>query len=357
MLRVIIAVLAALIISLLITPLTKKPALKLGASDEPGGRKVHTKVMTRLGGLGIYCGFVVGFIIYGDFSREMVGLLISASFITAVGMVDDCRDISPKLKLVGQIAAALILIGFGVRLEYITIPFSGVVVDCGFWGYPLTLLWLVGVCNAVNLIDGLDGLAGGISIIATLTIGVVAYNGGIIAVTAICLYLAGAVAGFLKWNFHPATLFMGDCGSLLLGFLLASLSLMSLAEGATVIALAVPILILAVPILDTLFAIIRRLINHKPVFQADKNHFHHRLMARGLNHGETVLLIYGVTFLFGAVAVLITMLPAVYGIISGLIAVCLVLLGAVRLGLFRLTEEDEDKPVPENPREDIDSVD
>lgn len=342
MLRVLAAFLVALVVALLVTPQTKKLAIKLGVYDEPDARKVHKGMMTRLGGLGIYAGFLAGFLVYGDFSRPMLGLLVSTSFVTAVGFYDDIRDISPKLKLLGQIVAAVILMVFGVHLEYLTIPFTESIIDIGLLGYPLSILWVVGICNAVNLIDGLDGLASGVSAIAALSMGIVAYVSSLSVVAALCIVLVGCILGFLKWNFHPAKLFMGDCGSLLLGFVLAVFSLLGLSEGATLIALFVPIIILGIPVLDTSFAIIRRRRQHKPVFQADKGHFHHQLLDLGLSHKDTVLFIYAITLLFGTVAVLITLLPSFYSVIVFVLALILIFAGSLKLGIFgerRNTEE------------------
>ncbi|MGI5874180.1 MAG: glycosyltransferase family 4 protein [Bacillota bacterium] len=339
MLKVILAFIVAVAVALLVTPQTKKLAMRLGVYDEPDSRKVHKGLMTRMGGIGIYAGFLCGFLVYGNFTRPFLGLLLSASFITVVGLYDDIRDISPKLKLLGQIIAAAILLIFGVHLEFLTIPFTDSIIDVGIWGYPLSLLWVVGVCNAVNLIDGLDGLAAGVSGIAAMSIGVVAYSSGLNSVTALCIILVGSIFGFLKSNFHPAKLFMGDCGSLFLGFLLAVYSLMSVSEGATLIGLSVPILILGLPILDTLFAIVRRHRSGKPIFQADKGHFHHRLLKKGLSHRDTVLFIYAVTFLFGTIAVLISLLPTAYSILASLMAVMLIFAGALKLGILDMSDD------------------
>lgn len=339
MLRVILAFLVALVVSLMVTPQTKKLAIKLGVYDEPDARKVHKGQMTRMGGLGIYAGFLCGFLIYGDFSRSMVGLLVSCTFITALGFYDDVKNIAPKLKFLGQIVAAIILMVFGIHLEFFSIPFTDQIIDMGFLSYPITLLWLVGVCNAVNLIDGLDGLASGVSAIAALSIGVVAFSSGIGIVAVLCVILVGSILGFLRWNFHPATLFMGDCGSLTLGFLLAVFSLMGISEGVTLIGLAVPVLILGIPILDTFFAIIRRKRSHKPIFQADKGHFHHLLLGMGMSHRDTVLFIYAITFLFGSMAVLITMLPTFFSILTSFMALLLIFAGAMKLGIL----DGEDK--------------
>lgn len=339
MLRVIFSCFVALLVAFLVTPQTKKLAMKLGVYDAPDERKVHKGLMTRMGGLGIYAGFLAGFLVFGDFSRSMIGLLLSCTFVVGVGFYDDVKNISPRLKLLGQIVAALILMAFGVHLEYFSIPFTDTIIDLGAFGYFISLLWLVGVCNAVNLIDGLDGLASGVSAIAALSLGVVTYAGGLTYVAVLCVILFGSIMGFLRWNFNPAHLFMGDCGSLLLGFLLAVFSLMGISEGATLIGLSVPILILGIPILDTFFAIIRRKRSGKPIFQADKGHFHHLLLGMGLNHRDTVLFIYAITFLFGTMAVLITLLPTMYSILAAFVVLLLIFAGALKLGILNKEEK------------------
>ena len=332
--RICIAVLIGLLVSFLVTPLTKKLAERWGVFDAPDERKVHKGIMTRLGGVGIYCGFIAGLLVYGEFSRLMIGLAVSATFIMAVGLYDDVKNISPKLKLLGQIIGAVIFIAFGAQLEYITNPLNGDLIHLGLWGYPITLFWLVGVCNAVNLIDGLDGLASGISTIAALSLAVVSLAKGFTASGAIALILVGSILGFLRYNFHPAQLFMGDCGALFLGFVLGALSLMGLSDGATMVALFIPIMVLGVPILDTCFAIIRRKLHHKPIFGADKGHLHHQLMERGLDHQDTVLLIYAFTFILGALAVFVTLLPSLYSIIVLLIFLIVIVAGAAKIGIF-----------------------
>ena len=337
--RLLIAFLAGIVISLLVTPLTKKMARHFGVYDEPDARKVHTGVMTRLGGLGIYCGFIAGILVYGEFSRTLLGLALSASIVVAVGLYDDIKNISPKMKLLGQIIAAIVLICFDVRLEFITNPITGAIFDLGWIGYPITLLWLVGVSNAVNLIDGLDGLASGVSGIAALSLAVVSLAKGFTVSGCIALILVGGILGFLRYNFHPAQLFMGDCGALFLGFVIGALSILGLSEGATIISFFIPIMVLGIPILDTLFAIIRRKMNHKPVFEADKGHLHHQLMARGFSHKDTVLFIYAITFLLGAFAVMVTLLPSVYSIFLLIFASALIMVGAVKIGVLSIHKE------------------
>ncbi len=332
--RMIIAFLVALAVSLLMTPVTKKLGIKLGIFDQPDARKVHSGSMTRLGGIGIYCGFLAGLLAYGNFTKPVLGLLISSTMVVAVGLYDDIKGITPKMKILGQVAAAIVLIGFDVRLEFLTNPINGNLIDMGFWGLPITLFWLIGVSNAVNLIDGLDGLAGGISAIAALSLAVVSLSKGFWGSGAIALVLVGSLAGFLRYNFHPAKLFMGDCGALFLGFVLGALSILGLSEGTTVIALFIPIMVLGIPILDTFFAIVRRYKNNKPIFEADKGHLHHRLLDMGVDHKYTVLFIYAITFILCALAVLVTLLPTLSSIVLLLLTIVLIFVGAARLGIM-----------------------
>lgn len=341
--RIILAFIVALIVAILVTPLTKKLAIRLGVFDEPDARKVHKGTMTRLGGLGIYCGFLAGVLVYGEYSTLMWGIILSCTIIVGVGFIDDVKNISPKMKLLGQLAGAVVLMLFGVHLEYLTNPVNGNLIDLGFWGYPITLFWLAGITNAVNLVDGLDGLASGVSGIAALSLAVVSLAKGVSLSGALAIILVGGILGFLRYNFHPAKLFMGDCGSLFLGFLMGVLSLLGLLEGATIISLFIPIMVLGIPILDTMFAIVRRKLNHKPIFEADKGHLHHQLLDRGLGHKDTVLLIYGITFLLGAIAVLVTLLPSIYSIIVLLLASFLIFTGAGKIGIFGGKKEKVEK--------------
>lgn len=339
--RILIAFLVGLAVSLLVTPLSKKIAMRLGVYDQPDARKVHTGAMTRLGGIGIYCGFLAGVLVYGEFTPTLWGVLLSSTIIVAVGFIDDVKNISPKMKLLGQVVGAVVLMLFGVHLEYITNPITENIIDLGLWGYPLTLVWLVGISNAVNLIDGLDGLAAGVSGIAALSLAVVSLAKGMFISGALAIILVGGILGFLRSNFHPAKLFMGDCGSLFLGFILGVLSLLGLSEGATIISLFIPIMVLGIPILDTLFAIIRRKLNHKPIFEADRGHLHHQLLDRGFDHKDTVLLIYGITFLLGSFAVLVTLLTSIYSIVVLVLASALIFFAAAKIGILGRKEQFE----------------
>lgn len=298
--------------ALLTTPLVRKLAFKVGAVDQPNHRKVHARVMPRMGGVAIYLAFAALALLTQGERPEVWGLILSGGIIVATGCLDDIMEISPKVKLLGQILAALVLMAFGVKVSVITNPIDGGVIFLDWWAYPITLLWLVGVSNAVNLIDGLDGLAAGTSAIGAVTLGIVAWQQDP-AVAILAWLLAAAILGFMKYNFHPASIFMGDAGSLFLGFALAALSIMGVAKGAFVMSVFVPILLVGVPVLDTTFAIVRRMANGKPIFQADKAHLHHRLMALGLSHKQAVLAIYLIHGLFSLAGIVVSLLPAHLG--------------------------------------------
>ncbi|MDW7674356.1 MAG: MraY family glycosyltransferase [Bacillota bacterium] len=331
--KIVAAIMVAFVIPLICTPLVKKLAFKIGAVDAPNHRKVHSKVMPRMGGLAIYLAFIAAVLVGLPLSESLMGLILGATIIVAIGILDDIRDISPKLKLLGQIAAALILVHFGVDVEFITNPFNGVIA-LGMLSIPVTIFWVIGITNAVNLIDGLDGLAAGTAIITAITLAIVAWTEGQTVVMYAALILAAATLGFLRFNFHPAQIFMGDSGSMFLGFVLATLSILGLGKSATVISIFIPILILGVPILDTAFAIVRRYLNHQPIFSADKEHLHHRLLAMGLTHKATVVVIYGIHLVMGLSAVLLTFLTTAQGVMILSMLSIIIILGAERLGII-----------------------
>lgn len=339
MAKLLISLAVALVVSLIMTAVAKIIAPKVGAVDKPDARKVHTKLMPRMGGLGIFCGFMVGAVCYGGISAGTVGLLLSTVIVFAVGIVDDIKSIKPKTKLLGQFLAALVFVAFGGYIKYLTNPFGGNIVFLDFWGIPITVLWLVGISNAVNLIDGLDGLAGGVSTISAFTMAVVSLTTGQTLTAALCLCLAAATVGFLKYNFSPASIFMGDSGSLTLGFVLAALAISGCTKGATIVSLLIPILILGIPIFDTFFAIFRRAKEHKPIFQPDKGHLHHRLLAMGLSHKQTVLVVYAITMLMSFLAILMTMINTWVALLLLLIFIIFLLFGAGKLGIIKLKED------------------
>ncbi|CAH0118044.1 MULTISPECIES: glycosyltransferase family 4 protein [unclassified Paenibacillus] len=306
----------ALVFALGLTPLVKKFAVKIGAVDVPNARKVHTRTMPRLGGLGIYGAVIITFLlIYPwipdsifDTVREanlMKALLVGGSIIVLIGALDDRFELSAKVKLLGQIVAACVVVfGFDVTVNFVNIPFGSGHISMPDWiAIPLTIIWIVGVTNAINLIDGLDGLAAGVSGIAIGTMLVMAFVMGNWEVVLISLVLLGSVVGFLFFNFHPAKIFMGDSGSLFLGFSLAMLSLLGFKQVA-VVSFLTPLLIIGVPLSDTFFAIVRRWRNKKPIFAPDKGHLHHCLRELGFSHRKSVLIIYGIATFFGVLAII-----------------------------------------------------
>jgi len=304
--------LTSLIVAFVATPFVKKLAVKVGAVDTPNQRKVHTRIMPRMGGLAIYLGYLVAFFLFVPFAErpEMLGVFIGGTVVMLVGMLDDKFQLSPKMKLMGQLAAALIVVfPFGLKIGVVNLPYEGSIDFSSGWlfwlGIPITLFWIVGVTNAVNLIDGLDGLSAGVSAIATATMLVMALQMGDHSVAVYCFVLLGAILGFLYFNFHPARLFMGDTGSLFLGFNLAAISVMGFKE-ALFVSFIIPIVVLGVPLWDTFFAIVRRIVNKKPISSPDKGHLHHCLLNMGLSHRATVLVIYGISLFFGSMAILLT---------------------------------------------------
>ena len=338
----------ALGVALFLTPVVISFARRTGALDAPDARKVHVRPIPRIGGIGIYAAFMVSVLVQmsiSDFSPEIMtslwGLLAGGTIIVAIGIIDDYRDLPAKVKLLGQILAACVLvIGFDVRIDVITDPL-GDFIYLEYFAIPATIFWVVGLTNTVNLIDGLDGLAAGVSSIAAVTIFLVAMEEGIPFVAMITAALAGAAIGFLYYNFNPARIFMGDTGSMFLGFMLAGISVIGAVKSAATIALIVPILALGLPILDTTFAIVRRARNHRPIFKPDKGHLHHRLLAHGFTQKQAVLLMYVVSALFGLCALALTAVSMQAALLIILIVAAAVFIGARKLGILRLDAQQK----------------
>lgn len=301
----IVAFAVALIASYLLTPHVKRLAIKAGALDKPDARKVHTQPIPRMGGLAIYAGFLLAVLASVHVNRELFGLLLGGTVILAVGIIDDMKQLSARVKLAGQIIAACVPIAFDVQIEWLTNPFGGMIY-LDYFSVPLTILWIVSLTNTVNLIDGLDGLAAGVSTIASVTILLVAAQQNFWMVAILTAALAGSALGFLQHNFNPAKIFMGDTGSMFLGYMLAAVSVLGTVKSAATIALVVPIVSLGLPIMDTAFAIIRRFSSGKPIFKPDKGHLHHRLLAMGLTQKQVVLLMYVFSAGLGVSAILLT---------------------------------------------------
>lgn len=324
--------------SIVLTPLVKKLAFKIGATDKPNQRKVHSRIMPRLGGLAIFLSFLIGILITNP-SDELLGeyhlsIVIGSLIIILTGMFDDVKEISPKVKLAGQVAAAAVVVIYGgLKVEFINLPFGGII-DFGYLSIPLTMIWIIGITNAINLIDGLDGLAGGVSSIALVAIAGMSFITGTPYVAIMALIVAASTTGFLFYNFHPAKIFMGDTGALFLGYIISVLSLLGY-KNITVVSLIIPIIILGVPISDTFFAIIRRLVNKQPLSAPDKSHLHHCLLKSGFTHRQTVLLIYFMAALFGLAAFIFSQ-ATVWGSIIVIIALLITIeLVVESIGLIR----------------------
>ncbi len=332
-------------VALLITPGVILLAAKTGAMDAPDARKVHKKPIPRIGGIGIYAAFMVAMLsvlsfvdVTAEVKTEIIGLMVGGSLIVLVGVIDDYKNLPAKVKLVGQIiAAAVLVIAFDVRIDFITDPF-GDYIYTEWLAVPLTIFWIVGLTNTVNLIDGLDGLAAGVATIAAVTIMMVALQQSIMLVAVLTAALAGAAFGFLYYNFNPARIFMGDSGSMFLGFMLAGISVIGAVKSAATIALIVPILALGLPILDTTFAIVRRYRGGVPIFKPDKGHLHHRLLDLGFTQRQAVLLMYVISALLGLSAVALTEVSNQLAIIIVCVVVVAVLLGAKKIGIFHMND-------------------
>jgi UDP-GlcNAc:undecaprenyl-phosphate GlcNAc-1-phosphate transferase len=315
MLIYLVTFLLAFLTTCFATPIVKKLAIKIKAVDIPNGRKIHTLPIPRLGGVAIWAGFIVSVgltYLLGAFwgidlnPKVGLGITLGGTLLIAVGMWDDIRALRPLTKLCWQIAAALILVFFGLEISFVSNPFNGILA-IGFLAIPLTLLWVVGLTNAINLIDGLDGLASGVIAISATSLFFVALRTHQIGAAVLMLALAGTALGFLRYNFFPASIFLGDSGSMFLGFVLAAASIVGVFKTTLVVALLVPILVLGVPIFDTLFAIGRRLQAGKNPFEADNKHIHHMLLRAGFNQREAVLAIYIVCFILSLAALVMAL--------------------------------------------------
>ena len=323
----------AMFVSYVLTPYIKKLAFKIGAVDRPDNRKVHKKIMPRLGGLAIYIAFMIGCVASMEITWDIFGILLGGTLIVALGVADDVYQLPAKVKLLGQIAAACVLVIFDIRIEWVNNPLGGYFY-LDMLSIPFTIFWVISFTNVVNLIDGLDGLAAGVSAIASLTIILVSVQMGYFHVAILTAALAGAIIGFIRYNFNPATIFMGDTGSMFIGYMLAAISVYGAVKTAATIALIVPAIALGLPILDTAFAIMRRYVNGRPIFQPDKGHLHHRLLATGMSHKETVLFMYGITAVLCIGAVLWAEMDGFYAALIIAVIMTAVAVGAKKIGIL-----------------------
>ena len=323
----------AAVLSYFFTPPVKNFAHKVGAIDVPkDARRMHKKPIPRLGGLAIYGGFLCSILIFGQLDETMLCVLLGAAIIVALGIFDDVLALGAKLKFVVQIVAAAIPVCIGdlqIGLFTNLNPLSDTpFVHLGILAVPVTIIWIVGITNAVNLIDGLDGLAVGVSSIAAITMLAVALLTGNMPIAITMAALAGACIGFMPYNLNPAKIFMGDTGSTFLGYMLATVSIMGLFKFYAVISFAVPFLILGLPIFDTANAIIRRVAAGRSPMSPDRGHVHHKLIDMGFNQKQVVAILYAISATLGLTAVVLTSSGEVKAIVLLLAVLAAILVGA-----------------------------
>jgi UDP-GlcNAc:undecaprenyl-phosphate GlcNAc-1-phosphate transferase len=298
----------ALVVTWISTPVVKSLAWRIGAIDEPRTRGLHQFPTPRLGGLAILAGILAAGLIFMPPGQQTTAILVGATVIVAVGIADDLLDLTADVKLAGQVLAAVIPVAAGVRVETMTLPFLGHL-DLGVASYALTVIGIVAVMNIVNFIDGVDGLAAGVCTIAGLTFAVIALSLDRNAAGVLAMLTAGASLGYLRHGFHPASIFLGDSGSNLLGYMLAAIAVQGALKTNAVIALVFPLVILAVPILDSSFVIAKRIKYGKPVYVADRWHFHHRFANIGFSQRRTVLYLYAWTLVLALLALALRFIP------------------------------------------------
>ena len=310
-------------VSFLLTPIIRKISLLKGFFDRPGRRKIHRKNMPTLGGIAICISFFVAMLMafrfapqhMQEFSHKFTGLCIGGFIIIGLGIFDDIRGLNARLKFSVQILAALILVIYGFQIAEITSP-VGDKISLGIFGLLFTVFWIVGITNAINLLDGLDGLAAGITGIVAFFLSLVAMKQHNFVVAFLASALVGSAIGFLPFNFYPAKIFMGNAGSMFLGFLLSAIAIEGYQKSRTVIALIVPIIAMGIPIIDTSLAIVRRLIKKRRIFQADKEHIHHHMLIEEESQRRTVLSLYFLSFCFGLIAFSFTGFKGIFVIIA-----------------------------------------
>lgn len=326
-------------VSALLTPMVRRLALLLGAVDAGGGRKVHAGTIPRMGGVAIVVGFYAPLTallfldaginaLYLEDIRRVLALFVGGAAITALGVWDDLRGADARKKFAVQFSVGALVYAAGYRVELLSNPLEGGSVDLGMLSLPITLLWVAGVINALNLIDGLDGLAGGVALFVLGTLFALGYLQDRVLVMLFCAALGGATLGFLFYNFNPATIFMGDTGSLFLGFVISVMSIQGSQKSSTAVAVAIPLLALGLPLADTALAMFRRILRGRNPFSADREHIHHKLLDMGLTHRQAVLVLYGACLLLAGAALTMTFLN------SAEASALLVAVGLVAVAVF-----------------------
>lgn len=336
------------LLSVLLVPLLRLIAFRLRILDQPGERKIHSEPIPYLGGVAIYVSFIFGVLAIGIFTRQIpvnnaLSLMIGSSFIFLLGLFDDIKGARAVLKFSVQITVAVFMVNRGFEITEFTNPFGDTRVHLGFLGSVLSVFWIVAITNAVNLLDGLDGLAGGVSAISLAFMAGFAFYTGNVALAGLLLALFGGIVGFLVFNLPPAKIFMGDAGSLLIGFLFSIFCLMADLRGPATITILAPAMLLTLPIFDTLMAILRRVKDKRHIFSADKRHLHHRILALSSSYKTTLLIIYLVNIFIGVVAALTMLLPPDHRFFLVVILANNLLFGMYVLHLFEKKKELQDQ--------------
>jgi len=358
-------IVVAALVTFLVTPVVRVVSVRYGLIDTPGGRKVHTQAISRLGGIAMFVGFgaALALQLAGETylgwrellavgGTQFAGVVAGLVIIFAVGVVDDIITLDPGPKLIGQIVASLVVIGSGVRIDFIGHPFGSGLIALGLLGVPITLIYMVGFANVINLIDGLDGLAAGVTAIAAATFLALTMQSNQPVAAVLAAALIGTCIGFLRYNFNPASIFMGDSGAMFLGFALATISLLGVMKSVAAITLAVPLLIIGVPIFDTASAIVRRIRHKRPIQEADRGHIHHRLLGRGFDQRQTVLIIYVWSAALAVGGYAVRYAATSIKLFTFIVLAGLSALMASWLGLFDAAHHHSDEEPGEDPEED-----
>lgn len=342
MYKYIIPFLAAFILTFIQMPFTIKLAKKKGFLDVPKDeRRVHKKPIPVGGGIAMVITVTLLMLYYLPINKSLIMTLLASLVIALSGLYDDKKDLSPKLKFLFQILAGILLVLGGMKIEFLTNPFDShdALFILNMLSIPVTIFWVCGITNTINLIDGLDGLASGVSMICAISMFFITYKMGRYDVSMVCALVAGACLGFLPFNFNPAKIFMGDTGALYLGFMLSYISISGFLKQAAILMIFVPVLILGVPVFDTAFAMVRRKLSGKSMVEADKGHLHHRLLKMGLNQRQTVVILYSISAIFGVLANLISRFHSSIALVISLGVLLIIIATGVAAGMLKNKEE------------------
>lgn len=342
--RIALGFIIAFVMSLLLTPMVRELSRRLGAVAKPNNRTIHKVPIPNLGGIAIYISTIIALLLIGGQDGVVKSALIIGGFvITLVGVIDDLYVLRPWQKALGQLLSAIVVVYLGVTIRFLADPFTGHFRVLGWFAVPITILWVVSFENLVNFSDGLDGLAGGIAGITALVTVIATAKAGVYSISTQAAVIAGSVLGFLPYNFHPASIFMGDSGAMFLGLALSVLAVQGMVKSAVALTMIAPVLALFVPISDLMFAVVRRKFSGRPVSQADNDHIHHRLVETGMGQKKAVLLIYTVSVIFGGLGLLSDAVPVGHGSILMGAAVLGLLFAGYKMGILTINVGKRDK--------------